>query len=81
MELLAFCGHTCETGWSYDGSNGCFKILSAKRNWEDAKLECESIGATLGVPTVSAVTDVIVSKLVHQGVRKFSKRFCVQIDV
>ena len=59
--ILGFAGHTCESGWSYDGASGCYKVLDTPTNWKDAKKACEEIGATLAVPTDSTVSDIIVS--------------------
>jgi len=59
--LTVFGGSTaepCESGWTFDGVNKCWKVLETAQSFDAAKISCEAENAQLGVPNEFVIDNV-----------------------
>ena len=62
FDIFTLLGSTyaaCESGWTFDGVDSCWKVKKNNVNFTDAKSYCESEGATLGVPNTYIIDNVV----------------------
>ena len=64
IHVFSFLGtaEPCESGWTFDGVDKCWKVLETPQTFDAAKISCEAENAKLGIPNEFIIDNVVCLK-------------------